>query len=471
MAEVFKALRTGTSFNKKRFGCDIAVFHSRLTDSNGAAAQPDIGGGATSTAADVASESSKRDSGAAAAVEPAVRTHDPLEEANVLRKQHRIRVLGADVPAPLEDFEELWGRKGLPKRLRRSVAACGFLDPTPIQRQAIPLLLAGREVLAVAPTGSGKTLAFLLPLVARAWRMARRVAAGTDFSRVDILLGTPLRLARLARARRADLAKVRDVVCDEADQLLSAALLAQVDRVLAACRRPDKVAAFFSATLPEGAEELARSLLAAPVRITVGERGGAAPSVAQRLVYVGSEAGRRLALREMLAGGLAPPVLVFVASQQRAAALHGQLLAEGVRADSISAEQGAAAREAAVARFRSGATWVLVATDLVARGMDFVGVSTVVNYDFPQSPVEYVHRVGRTGRAGRSGEAVTLYTDADAGQLRRVANVMRAADNPIPDWMLHLGKAPTVAKQRDRDRRKRKTARVGATGESLAEDA
>lgn len=152
------------------------------------------------------------------------------------------------------------------------------------------------------------------------------------------------------------------------------------------------VRALFSATLPEKVEEMARSVLRDPLRITVGHRNAASHDVSQRLVFVGKEEGKLLALRQLLSGGVRPPVLVFVDSKERAQALRRELLLDGFKADAIHGDQPQASRNAAVDNFRIGRTWVLVATDLVGRGMDFLGVNTVVNYDFPRGTMDYVHR-------------------------------------------------------------------------------
>ncbi|KAK9817077.1 hypothetical protein WJX72_009194 [[Myrmecia] bisecta] len=427
-----------------------------------------------------------RDNGGAAAAPeelPVVRTGDPFEEANVIRKQFRIRVAGSDVPAPLKTFDELGSKYGLSKRLQQNVAELGFSEPTPIQRQAVPALLAGRELFAIAPTGSGKTLAFLLPIVAwlrhqathgegqeglkavvlsptrelaaqsarclllivkglklRCSLLSRATAEGTDFFKVDILLANPLRLAGLVSSKQINLSSVRYLVMDEADKLFDMNFVEQIDCIIAACTHPHVVRALFSATLPQGVEELARSVLKDPLRVTVGERNTAVSSIKQRLVFVGRESGKLIALRQLIAEGLKPPILLFVSSKDRAQELHRELMFEGVHADSIHADQGQAARQAAVDNFRSGKTWLLIATDLVGRGMDFLGVNSVINYDFPQTTTDYIHRVGRTGRAGRTGEAVTFYMEEDKGRLRAIANIIHAAGGEVPDWMLQLKK-------------------------------
>lgn len=415
---------------------------------------------------------------------PTVCTGDPFEEANVIRKAHRIKISGSAPPRPLRSFAELAERAGCHSKLLYNMAVEGFTDPTPIQRQAVTALIANRELLAIAPTGSGKTLAFLIPLVlhirslkaaeasaeaglkavvvsptkelsmqsarvlapllpglkVRASVLNKSTAAGTDFAKVDILFANPLRLGALSQENKIDLSNVRYLILDEADKLFDLGFTEQIDAVIAACTSKHIVRALFSATLPEVVENLAKSVLADPLRITVGERGAAVSTVKQRLVFVGQESGRLLALRQILSGGVRPPVLVFVSSKQRAQDLRKEIMFDGVHIDSIHADQSQAARAAAVDNFRLGRTWVLIATDLLGRGMDFAGVNTVVNYDFPKSTSDYIHRIGRTGRAGKTGQAITFFGEDDSGKLRGVAHIMKAAGCDIPEWMLQLRK-------------------------------
>lgn len=152
-----------------------------------------------------------------------------------------------------------------------------------------------------------------------------------------------------------------------------------------------------------------------PVRVVIGERSGAAPTVNQKLLYVGKEEGKILGLQQLYATGLKTPALLFVQSKERANDLYMHLnaLRSPVVVDVVHADRSHAQREQAVKDFRSGRTWLLITTDLMARGLDFPAVKLVINYDFPQSVISYIHRIGRTGRAGREGEAVTLYTDSD----------------------------------------------------------
>jgi ATP-dependent RNA helicase DDX52/ROK1 len=158
-------------------------------------------------------------------------------------------------------------------------------------------------------------------------------------------------------------------------------------------------------------------------------------------MFVGREEGKLLALRQLKASGkLKPPCIVFVQSKDRAQALFAELLYEGIHVDVIHAGRSRTARDSAVARFRKGETWVLISTDLVARGVDFRAVNMVINYDLPVSGITYVHRIGRTGRAGRKGKAISLFTEADFDNLRTIANVMKQSGCKVEDWMLQLRK-------------------------------
>lgn len=426
-----------------------------------------------------------------------IRTHDPFERANVIRKRNKIKVSGSAPPAPMtsfdhllgdEDEQKLFNTKRLVHNIKRE-----FETPTAVQKQSIPAMYNdGRELMVVAPTGSGKTLAFLIPLIMRVKKqkmespdvkgiralvlsptkelsmqtgrvlmpllpglkircsvLSKATAAGCDFnSKVDILLANPLRLESMAREGKIHLGAVETLVLDEADKLFDMGFSEQIDACLHACTHPNIVRSLFSATLPESVELLARSVLRDPLRITVGERNISATSVDQKLLFVGRENGKLLAIRQLIRDGLRPPVLVFVNTKEKAKQVHRELMFEGVHVDSLHASQSHAAREKAVEKFRDGSTWVLIATDLVARGLDFAGVETVINLDFPNSTIDYVHRVGRTGRAGSQGNAVTFFTEDDIEKLRGVANVIKAAGGEVEPWMLKLKKVRNRQRKR-----------------------
>ena len=438
-------------------------------------------------------------------------TGDPFERANVIRKRNKIKVSGTAPPVPITQFDDMEALAGTTdnsdssngseskmfRRLLHNIKVVGkFEEPTAVQKQTIPALYQGRELMVVAPTGSGKTLAFLIPLIMRVKQqkqqkqpvtatssikavvisptkelsmqtgrvlmpllpglklrcsiLSKATAAGSDFnSKVDILLANPLRLESLTKNGTIDLSQVETLVLDEADKLFEMGFSEQIDACLSACTNQHIVKSLFSATLPETVEHTARSVLRDPLRITVGERNVSATSVDQKLMFVGRENGKILAIRQLISDGLRPPVLVFVNTKERAKEVHKELMFEGVHVDSLHASQSHAAREKAVEKFRQGKTWVLIATDLVARGLDFAGVETVINFDFPRSTIDYVHRVGRTGRAGRSGKAITFFTEEDVGGVRAVANIIKAAGGDVDPWMLKLRKVRPERKRKN----------------------
>jgi len=403
------------------------------------------------------------------------------EELAVFRRQMRISVAGDEVPATAGSFEEM----RFPKEagwLRNGIEAAGWKEPTPIQMQAVPVMIEGRDVLACAPTGSGKTGAFVIPLfallrgpqkagirgliVSPTRELATQIfqqcqtlrahskmecklltkataAAVADVQssvgkKHDVLVSTPARLVALLQQRAIDLSTVEVCIIDEADKLFEDGFVAQIDEVLAACSHKRLQKALFSATIPPAVEELARSIMPNPVTVTVGKKVGASSTVAQRLVYCASEEGKVIAMRQLVANGLKPPVLIFVQSIDRAKQLFRELVYDGINVDVMHADRTQAQRDQVIGQFRAGAIWVLICTDLMARGIDFKGVNLVVNYDFPQTTVSYIHRIGRTGRGGRSGEAVTFFTNEDVGFLRSIANVMKQSGCEVPDWMTAL---------------------------------
>jgi ATP-dependent RNA helicase DDX52/ROK1 len=222
--------------------------------------------------------------------------------------------------------------------------------------------------------------------------------------------------------------------------------LAQMDVILSQVP-VSAVRALFSATVTPTVHALSESILRNPVDVAIatsslgGVGGGANPDIAQELTFVGKEEGKLLAIRQLVQRGqLKPPAIVFLQSQERAQALFEELLYDNIHVDVIHAGRSRSARENAVSRFRRGETWVLICTDLVARGVDFRAVNMVINYDLPTSGISYIHRIGRCGRAGRKGRAITLFTEADFDQLRTIANVMRQSGCQVEEWMLNLKK-------------------------------
>lgn len=327
--------------------------------------------------------------------------------------------------------------------------------------------------------GTGKPGGISSMLLAKS--NASHVVAGTAGGKngLDVLVSTPMRVVD-AIEKGLKLDSMRLVVLDEADRLLDAAdgkkattplgessdeeedgkepavdntrasgssqtqtFLAQMDVIINAVPS-SAVRALFSATVTPTVHLLAESILRNPVDLKIasaGSYGGANTDIEQELMFVGREEGKLLALRQLKASGkLKPPCIVFVQSKDRAQALFAELLYEGIHVDVIHAGRSRTARDSAVARFRKGETWVLISTDLVARGVDFRAVNMVINYDLPVSGITYVHRIGRTGRAGRKGKAISLFTEADFDNLRTIANVMKQSGCKVEDWMLQLRK-------------------------------
>ncbi|KAJ2034106.1 RNA-dependent ATPase rok1 [Coemansia sp. RSA 922] len=398
-------------------------------------------------------------------------------------KRHRIKVTGTDVPHPIKTFEMLCKEHSFQPFVLRNLEKFGFTQPTPIQMQAIPISVHRRDLIANAPTGSGKTLAFLLSilhqihspekegfravivsptreLATQIYEHLRNLTSGRKIKvclmtkaaaalqaqdpamrqKFDILVTTPLRLVHAVQNGEADLSRVRNLVLDEADSLMEKGFLEQVDEILAACSSPNLQISLFSATMPSSVEEMAKTIMKNPIRIIVGSKNAATETIDQKLVYVGQEEGKLLEIRRMILTGFKPPCLIFVQSIDRAKELFHELVFESINVDVIHSERTQTQRNRIVQKFRSGDLWVLICTELMARGIDFKGVNMVINYDFPQSAQSYIHRIGRTGRAGREGKAITFFTKEDAPHLKTIVNVMRESGCEIPEWMLQLKK-------------------------------
>ncbi|XP_062514100.1 probable ATP-dependent RNA helicase DDX52 isoform X2 [Corticium candelabrum] len=418
-----------------------------------------------------------------------------LEMANAFRNEHHIYIKGADVPEPITSFHQLQDVYSVQSYVLKNVIESGYFEPTPIQMQAIPLMMHKREILGCAPTGSGKTAAFLLPifvhlkkpqkqgfralivsptreLAQQIYRESCRLANGSGFrihvltkakasannfneqssQRFDILVSTPNRLVHLLEQDPPGicLSQVEWLILDEADKLFEDGkdgFRDQVATIFSVCDKIDVCRGLFSATLSNGIEEWCHAHLDNHVRVIVGQRNAATETVKQRLVFVGEEGGKLIAIRDIIREGFRPPMLVFVQSKERAKDLFHELIYDGLNVDVIHADRTQAQRDNVVRCFRVGKVWILICTELMGRGIDFKGVSMVVNYDFPTSAVSYIHRIGRTGRAGHVGEAITFFTKEDLGNLRSIVNVMRSSGCEVPQWMLEL-KKPGKKKRR-----------------------
>lgn len=353
------------------------------------------------------------------------------------------------------DFESF----DLHPQLMQAVGDMAYETPTPVQVQAIPVLLEGRDVLGQAQTGTGKTAAFALPMlngldsatqgvqglvieptrelaiqVTRAIRdlgQHRRVNVlavygGQSYDRqirrlergVDIVVGTPGRMLDLIRKQVLDLGSVRFVVLDEADQMLSMGFIEDMAAILQETP-PTRQTALFSATLPQPIRHLADRYMNAPVTVTINPEQVTVPQTEQRY-YLVYEGDKLAALTRLLETEMPTRTLVFVRTKVASAGVAEALFARGFQAEALHGDMPQSARETVMGHFREGQTPILVATDVAARGLDIPDVSHVINYDVPFDPEDYVHRIGRTGRAGKSGFAIMLLTPQERRRLRDI---------------------------------------------------
>jgi ATP-dependent RNA helicase RhlE len=374
---------------------------------------------------------------------------------------------------------------GLAEPILRAVTGQGYTTPTPIQAKAIPLVLAGHDVLGCAQTGTGKTAAFALPILDRLMRhgspsrdrrrpvrvlvlaptrelasqisqsfadygqhttLKQTVICGgvsqrpqvADLQRgVDILIATPGRLVDLIQQGVVDLRSVEVFVLDEADRMLDMGFLPDLRRVIA--RLPAKrQTVFFSATMPGAIAELAEQILHEPSRVHIAPVKVTADLIEQSVCFVLKQQKSRL-LAELLDAPDVARAIVFTRTKRGADRVTEQLGRSGIRAEAMHGNKSQGARQRALANFATNRTRVLVATDLAARGIDIDGISHVFNFDLPLEAETYVHRIGRTGRAGASGAAISFCTDEERSSLRgierllgRALSVDKASPNAAP---------------------------------------
>jgi ATP-dependent RNA helicase RhlE len=359
------------------------------------------------------------------------------------------------------NFAEL----GLRPEIVRAVAGAGYTDPTSIQERAIPVVLDGRDLIACAQTGTGKTAAFLLPilqrlaggatsrhpralvisptreLAAQIGDMAKRYGAhlrlrstvifgGVGIAPqkrhlaggIDLLVATPGRLLDHLGRRQAHLGNVEIVVLDEADRMLDMGFLPDVRRILAAlpAKRQNL---FFSATMPDEIEALIKRTARAPVMVEVTRRSTPVSAVRQ-VVHPVAMTRKKDLLQLLLQSGKMGPTLVFTRTKARANQLVRRLENSGRRVEAIHGNKSQNARTRALAGFRTGKIDTLIATDIAARGIDVDGISHVVNFDLPNVPEDYVHRIGRTARAGKSGDAISLAAPEEHSQLAAIERLV-----------------------------------------------
>ena len=365
----------------------------------------------------------------------------------------------------LTSFLEL----GLSEPIARALVDEQYVTPTPIQTQTIPQVLAARDVVGIAQTGTGKTAAFALPILDHLSKNRRRpeqrscrvlvlsptrelsaqivdsfqtygrylklsvtlAIGGVPMGRqirafahgVDVLVATPGRLLDLMQNRAVTLDRVEVFVLDEADRMLDMGFIHDIRKVVA--RLPAKrQTLFFSATMPREIADLAQQMLSNPVRVAVTPAATTVEKVDQRIVHV-NRADKQALLAEVLRGESIDRVLVFTRTKHGADKVVRGLEKVGLGAAAIHGNKSQGQRERALADFRAGKVRTLIATDIAARGIDVDGISHVVNYDLPNIPESYVHRIGRTARAGATGVAISFCDGEERAFLRDIEKLIR----------------------------------------------
>lgn len=374
---------------------------------------------------------------------------------------------------------------GLAPAQLRACESLRYNTPTPIQRQAIPVILSGRDLIGCAETGSGKTAAFLLPIIQKISERSRRgiralVLAPTrelalqihknygDFNSAKtnrgviaigganirtqvaelrrgatVLIATPGRLLDLMERGAVTLSTVEFLVLDEADRMLDMGFLPAIRQVLLTLPTTRQTL-LFSATMSQSIEQLAHSAMKQPKLIEASPRGRAADTIEQIAYHVAQESKTALLL-DLLEKERKPfeRVLVFTRTRRGAERLSHILQARDHNVSRIHADRTQPQREAALRAFKDGRARVLVATDIAARGLDIDAVSHVINYDVPAAPEDYVHRVGRTGRAGNEGKAITIVAPADELSIRGIERLTGQAMKRVSIQGL-VGSQPAV---------------------------
>src|SRR5689334_24467752 len=365
---------------------------------------------------------------------------------------------------------------GLSKPLLDALAAKDYSQATPIQLQAIPTVLTGRDLLGIAQTGTGKTAAFMLPsldrlaaernipkpgqirmlVLAPTRELAAQIAAGAEaygenmklsvgviFGGVpngksvrtvarglDVLVATPGRLLDLVDQRAVDLRSLEILVLDEADQMLDLGFIHALKRIVALVP-PKRQTLFFSATMPKAIKELADKYLSNPAEVSVTPAATTVERIDQSVTMV-NQPEKAALLAMYLRAQPVERALVFSRTKHGADKIVRQLEAAGIPAAAIHGNKSQAQRERAIAAFKSGEVNVLVATDIAARGIDIPGVSHVVNFDLPDVPEQYVHRIGRTARAGADGIAMAFCSPDERGNLRDIERTTRQRISVAP---------------------------------------
>ncbi|KAG2018100.1 RNA helicase [Coprinopsis cinerea AmutBmut pab1-1] len=396
-------------------------------------------------------------------------------EVEEFRRSKDIRVQGRNVPRPIRSFDEC----GFPEYLMSTIRAQGFDAPTPIQCQAWPMALSGRDVVAIAQTGSGKTISFALPAmlhinaqpllapgdgpIALVLAPTRELAVQIqqecskfggnsrirntaiyggapkgpqirDLQRgVEIVIATPGRLIDMLETHKTNLRRVTYLVLDEADRMLDMGFEPQIRKIVSQIR-PDRQTLMFSATWPKDVQKLANDFLRDTIQVNIGSMELTANPNIQQIIEVCSDFEKRNKLIKHLdeISAQNAKVLIFVATKRVADDITKYLRQDGWPALAIHGDKEQRERDWVLGEFKAGRSPILIATDVASRGLDVKDVGYVINYDFPNNCEDYVHRIGRTGRAGMKGVSYTYFTTDNAKLARELVGILREAKAPVP---------------------------------------
>jgi len=396
-------------------------------------------------------------------------------EIEDFRREKEIKVQGRGVPWPVTAFDEV----GFPEYLMMTIRAQGFPCPTPIQCQAWPMALSGRDLVAIAQTGSGKTISFALPAmlhinaqpllnpgdgpIALILAPTRELAVQIqqectkfgsnsrirntaiyggapkgpqirDLSRgVEIVIATPGRLIDMLETQKTNLRRITYLVMDEADRMLDMGFEPQIRKIVSQIR-PDRQTLMFSATWPKDVQKLANDFLNDFIQVNIGSMELTANHNIRQIVSVCTDFEKRTKLIKHLdqISQESAKVLIFVGTKRVADDITKYLRMDGWPALAIHGDKEQRERDWVLGEFKSGRSPILIATDVASRGLDVKDVGYVINYDFPNNCEDYIHRIGRTGRAGMKGTSYTYFTTDNAKQARELIGILRESKSEVP---------------------------------------
>ncbi|KAK4479365.1 hypothetical protein RD792_014877 [Penstemon davidsonii] len=405
------------------------------------------------------------------------------QEVTMYRATREITIEGHDVPKPIRIFQEA----NFPDYCLEVIARSGFVEPTPIQSQGWPMSLRGRDLIAIAETGSGKTLAYLLPAfvhISAQPRLAQGdgpvvlVLAPTrelavqiqqeaakfgsyanirstciyggapkgpqirDLKRgVEIIIATPGRLIDMLEAQHTNLKRVTYLVLDEADRMLDMGFEPQIRKIVSQIR-PDRQTLFWSATWPREVETLARQFLRNSYKVIIGSPYLKANQSIRQVVEVMTDLEKYNRLIRLLKDVMdGSKILIFVETKKGCDQITRQLRMDGWPALSIHGDKSQDERDWVLADFKSGRSPIMIATDVAARGLDVKDIKFVINYDFPSSLEDYVHRIGRTGRAGATGTAFTFFTHGNVKSAGQLIKILQQAGQVVPPQLVAMARS------------------------------